>query len=98
MARFHDLVGRLQNPGEDGEPDPTIFDDLTAEYDTLFEGSQNKTQELSEKIAQVNGEVSRLKSANYDLLTQVGGQDATDPIGESEEDNTVTIDSLFRPR
>jgi len=95
MARFDELVGQLQNPGEDGLP-PTIYDDLLAEYNTVMEGSAQVISKKDEAIQSLNSEVSRLKSNNYDLLTQVSnGSDPIDGISDGEDDG-ITIDGLFK--
>lgn len=96
MSDFHELVNRLRNPGDEGVPD-TIFDDLTVTYDTAFEGWNGTVQQKDEDISRLNSEVSRLKSANYDLLTRVSN--GTDPLdtGANDVDETpVTINTLFK--
>ncbi len=97
MTDFHELVNRLRNPGDDGVPD-TIFDDLTVTYDTAFEGWTGTVQQKDEDISRLNGEVSRLKSANYDLLTRVSnGTDPIDNDGPNDADEApVTINTLFK--
>lgn len=100
MSRFDELMNAIRNPGDDGVPD-TIYDDLTAEYNTVFEGYTENSKEKDEQIAHLNGEVSRLKSANYDLLTKVQSGSPIEPSGagdEGDNDEPVTINSLFTKR
>lgn len=95
MTDFHELVNRLRNPGDAEVPD-TIFDDLTTTYDTAFEGWNSTVATKDEEISRLNGEVSRLKSTNYDLLTRVST--GTEPINGADEadDPPVTVDSIFK--
>ena len=94
---FQGLVNSLRNPGDEGVPD-TIYDDLTNVFNTTFEGYTANTAEKEAEIARLAGEVSRLKSANYDLLTKVStGTDPIDIDGPDDADETpVTYDSLFK--
>lgn len=98
MADFHELVNRLRNPGDEEVPD-TIFDDLTVAYDTAFEGWTHTVAEKEGTIESLNGEVSRLKSANYDLLTKVSN-DNDNPIDVNSDQNAnqnpVTVSTLFK--
>ncbi len=97
MTDFHELVNRLRNPGDEELPD-TIFDDLTTTYDTAFEGWNGVVSEKDADIQRLTGEVSRLKSANYDLLTKVStGTDPIDGNGPDDADDPpVTINTLFK--
>lgn len=97
MSRFDELMNAIRNPGDDGVPD-TIYDDLTAEYNTAFEGYTENSREKDETIAHLNGEVSRLKSANYDLLTKVqtGSPIDSSDVGDNGDDEVPTIESLFK--
>lgn len=97
MTDFHELVSRLRNPGDEELPD-TIFDDLTTTYDTAFDGWNVTVSEKEKQIASLNGEVSRLKSANYDLLTRVStGTDPLDIDGPDDADEKhVSVDTLFK--
>lgn len=96
MAKFHDLISQIKShEGEDPLP-ATIYDDLLCEYDTAFEGYQENSNKALQETEKLRSEVSRLKSDNYDLLTQVSnGSDPIDGI-EPQEENPVTIDDLFK--
>jgi len=96
MARFDELLGQLQNPGEDELP-PTIYDDLLNEYRTVMDGSAEIISKKEEMINSLTSEVSRLKSNNYDLLTQLPAESGENN-DRGEEDNAVTIDSIFTKR
>lgn len=98
MSDFHELVNRLRNPGDEEVPD-TIFDDLTTTYDTAFEGWNGVVSQKDAELQRLNGEVSRLKSANYDLLTKVSN--GTDPIDDAngsddEIESKPTLSTLFK--
>jgi hypothetical protein len=99
MTDFHELVNSLRNPGDDGVPD-TIFDDLTTTYDTAFEGWNGTVAQKDEDISRLNSEVSRLKSANYDLLTKVST--GSEPINndglDDVDDKPVSVTTLFQKR
>ena len=96
MTDFHELVNRLRNPGDEEVPD-TIFDDLTTTYDTAFEGWNSTVLSKDEEISRLTGEVSRLKSSNYDLLTKVStGTDPTDVDDPDDADKRVTVSTLFK--
>jgi hypothetical protein len=96
MARFHDLV-REYNSADDENRNPTIFDDLTSEYESVLEGFSANTAAKDQAIAEREAEIQRLKSRNYELLEQVSSQD--EPFNKtesnSEEDNGPSIDKLF---
>lgn len=98
MAKFHDLLGTLREPGEDGLP-PTIYDDLTTEYDAVESGSAAKVAELSDAIATRDAEIAALKAQNYDLLMSVGTDEPSndgESSDESESDESGSaIDTLF---
>jgi pheromone shutdown protein TraB len=97
MARFHELMGQMREPGEDGLPE-SIYDDLTSEYDTLFDGSSTTIADRDAVIAARDEEITRLKSKNYDLLVNVsGGASSATVEGELDNENTSepTIESLF---
>ena len=44
---FQELIDSLKSPGEDG-PSPSIYDDLTNEYNTAVEGGRAKLDEMSD--------------------------------------------------
>ena len=98
MSEFHELINRLKDPGEEGVPE-TIYDDLTAAYDATFEGYTANSSEKEAAIQRLNSEVSRLKSANYDLLTQVSTSEPIELEPSRDVDvEHITIDSLFKSR
>lgn len=97
MANFHDLLGILRNPGDDGVPD-TIYDDLVQDYDTVFQGYTANTEQQRARIAELEAETSRLKSANYDLLMSVGTGDDLENQQDNEQDKEISFDDLFLPK
>ena len=92
---FQELIDSLKSPGEDG-PSPSIYDDLTNEYNTAVEGGRAKLDEMSVALEKSNGEVARLKALNFDLLTAtpVPPPDET-PEEEPTPDTRSGIDALF---
>lgn len=87
---FDALVGLLQDPGDAVVP-PTIYDDIRSQYNGLsenFSSAQAKINELTESNNVLSDQLSKMKAANYDLLTQVQGK----PV-ESEDDSGDSGDS-----
>ena len=96
MAKFHDLLGSLREPGDDGVS-PTIYDDLTTEYDAMESGGAAKVAELSDAIAARDAEIAALKAQNYDLLMAVAADDPDDdsPTDDEPDESGSAIDDLF---
>ena len=96
MAKFHDLLGTLRDPGEEGVS-PTIYDDLTGEYDALESGGAAKVAELSDAIAARDAEIAALKAQNYDLLMSVAADEPVDdsPTDDEPDESGSAIDDLF---
>ena len=96
---FEELIELLRNPGEDGPPD-TIYDDLTAEYNGVFDTSQARIAEFESALAERDAQIASLKSHNYDLLMQVRADNSAEVVDEADEndvepDTDAGIDSLF---
>ena len=92
---FQELIDSLKSPGEDG-PSPSIYDDLTAEYNTAVEGGRAKLDEMSVALEKANGEVARLKALNFDLLTSTPAPPPDEtPEEEPTHDTQSGIDALF---
>lgn len=94
MSRFHDLINGLREPDENGVPE-TIYDDLTREYDTAFEGFTAKTNSLTSQISEKEAEISRLKSINFDLLMSTGTGNEPEDGSDNNEDKAISFDDLF---
>jgi hypothetical protein len=97
MAKFHDLLGVLREPGEEGLP-PTIYDDLTGEYDAMESGGAAKAAELADALAARDAEIGALKAQNYDLLMAVGSTDDTDDNDSTDDEpdeSGSAVDGLF---
>lgn len=104
MANVLELLELLRNPGEGVDVPDTIYDDITnaynereGEFTALGEGYDNKVRELE-------GEISRLKSMNYDLLIAsgagAGGDNSSSDDESNDSDNGAAdedagIDDLF---
>lgn len=96
---FAELVAMLTSPPEDGLPE-TIYDDLTASYNSVSSIADSGTAKISEleaSLVAAQGEISKLKSQNYDLLMAVGeGSGAeTEPDDEPSGDDDLTVDDLY---
>jgi hypothetical protein len=106
---FEALVGLLQNPGDAVVP-PTIYDDIRSQYNGLsenFSSAQAKINELTESNSVLSDQLSKMKAANYDLLTQVQGKsaesegdDGSDGSDDSDADDgdDGSIDAFFDKR
>ena len=94
---FLDLISLLREPG-DNEIPPSIYDDLTTEYNTVVEGSAASIAEREAANAELVAEITRLKAINFDLLMATG--EADKPVTEDiedvdDEDSAPAIDDLF---
>lgn len=98
---IEELLGQLQNPGDDGPPD-TIYDDIRAAHNGALESTQSTAQakidELNGSLTQAATENDRLKAANWDLFEQIPkaaddepGNDGTDTDDTSQQ----TLDDLI---
>lgn len=106
---FEALVGLLQDPGDAVVP-PTIYDDIRSQYNGLsenFSSAQAKINELTESNSALSDQLSKMKAANYDLLTQVQGKPVesegdggNDDSGDSDADDGDDggIDAFFDKR
>lgn len=96
---FAELMAILTNPGDEGIPD-TIYDDLSTSHSDAVGGRDAKIVEMDNQIQALTGEVSRLKSQNYDLLMSVPGEgsgETESDEGESD-DSPEGVDSLFEDK
>lgn len=93
---FSEILQSLQNPGDDGVPD-TIYDDLTAEYNSVVEGGAASAAEHESVVSQLTDEIGRLKALNFDLLVSAGVNDAPETPSDDSDDEpeSPTIDDLF---
>lgn len=96
---FDELMALLREPGEDGVPS-TIYDDLTSSYTLAVEGGVNALSEQAAMndaaVAELVGEVARLKALNFDLLVAAGEKEPEKaPESEPESDPEKSIDALF---
>lgn len=99
---IEELIGLLQNPGDDGLPD-TIYDDLrsahTGAVDEVHSTAQAKMSELEAAIAERDAQIEKLKADNWDLFEQIpkagdDDQPASDPTTTDHGDD-ATIDDLI---
>ena len=97
---IEDLIGLLQNPGDDGLPD-TIYDDLRAAHGSAVENvretSGAKIAELEAAIADRDARIDKLMRDNWDLFEQIpkaGDDDQPDSEPETT-DQAQTIDDLI---
>lgn len=94
---FDELIARMRDQPQDAEEGlpASIYDDLSAEYIALSDGSSAKVNELQSQLQNRESEISRLKSANYDLLMSSAGDSANSEDNEDEDTGSKGIDSLF---
>jgi len=99
MADFQELLALIRDHTGD-EPIPTTaYDALVNEYQGVVDQRDGATVQLQENatgIAQSQAEVSRLKSANYDLVIAAQGKPVTPVTTETER--APGIMGLFSPR
>lgn len=95
MPEFAELLNELRNPSEDG-PSETIYDDISNTFNHAVETRDAKISESEERIKESESEISKLKSANYDLMmsSSVGNGGDTETV-EDETDSSEGIDDLF---
>lgn len=99
MADIEELIGMLQNPGDDELPD-TIYDDLrnahTSAVDHVATTSQAKIEELTTALSDREAQIQKLKSDNWDLFEQIPKAGDDEP-GDGVESDTEeqTLDDLI---
>lgn len=96
---FHDLIKQYREADRESLAD-SVWDELTAEYDSYASSADAKITSLAEEIAVRDSEVQRLKVVNYDLLQSgapVGPKTPGEDDNNSGDDDpsTITIDDLF---
>lgn len=97
---IEELLGLLQNPGDDGVPD-TIYDDLRTAHTTAVEDvratSGAKIAELEEAIAERDARIDKLMRDNWDLFEQIpkAGDDEQPDSSPDVDDQAQTIDDLI---
>ena len=95
---FDEILALLREPGEDGVS-PTIYDDLSASYNSAVEGGAAALTEQSSANdvanAELVAEIARLKALNFDLLMAAGQETPAVEETKPESDDEPSIDSLF---
>ena len=96
MPTFDELLNQLRNPGDDGPPE-TIYDDIASTYNHDVTVRDSKISESEQALLDRESEISRLKSANYDLMMSQAaqGEGEQDTEEEPEESEDITINDLF---
>lgn len=95
MADFNDLLNELRNPSEDGPPE-TIYDDIASAYNHAVETRDAKISESEQRIRDSESEISKLKSANYDLMMASSVKEDSDSgDSEGDEEPAEGIEDLF---
>jgi hypothetical protein len=97
---FHDLIKQYREADKESLAD-SVWDELTAEYDSFASSADAKITSLTGEIAERDSEVQRLKVVNYDLLQSgapvgqsTNGEDGDNNSGD-DDPSTITIDDLF---
>ena len=100
---FMALLAQLQNPGDEGPPE-TIYDDLTAAYNSDLGVRDAAVSEKDLALQAALAEIQSLKAHNYELLmlTKAGesdgeeqNTDGDDNDTDNDDDTEQGIDSLF---
>lgn len=77
-----------------------LWDELMAVNGQMTEGYTARTAELEERIAELEGEMTRLMAENYKLMTAAAEgdkeaeEDTEEDIEDDEEDEAETVDSI----
>lgn len=98
MPTFDEYVTMLREPAEGQELPPSIYDDLTREYNSAVEFSsaaKAKNDEYEDRIKGYESEISRLKSKNYDLMVNSPASENEPNTKNDNDDAPQGIDSLF---
>lgn len=94
---FSDIFEKLLKPGEDGIPD-TLYDDLSKAHLDEVGGRDAKIADLGATLQAAEGEISRLKMHNYDLLMAIPAEGESadgEPDADEESEESTGVDSLF---
>jgi len=96
MADFNELLSTARNPGDDGAPE-TIYDDLAAAYNDRVAAAEAKISQLTEAKNAADGELTRVRLHNYELLTSTPmGNPSTPTTGAQEDDEPgITLDDII---
>lgn len=109
MSKFNELVGLAR--GEGFTVTSEYLDSVESAYSEALSEVESKSAgdaeiwteerlELEAAIAERDKEISALKARNYDMLTQVpgdnGGDDSDDNGDDEENDDDVDLDDLFQ--
>ena len=100
MPTFEEWLEKAKEYDSDADsemPLDTIFSNLESTYTDLRDGSSGIIAQKESTIKEYEGEISRLKSANYDLMMQIPAGDDTDNVDKKPaEQQQGGIDSLFK--
>lgn len=98
MADFNETLSQIRElAGETISPD--LLDGLVHEYQSVQDRLDGATVQITEKdgiIQSQSGEISRLKSANYDLMLETTAKPVEQKKDESERPGGIR--GLFIPR
>ena len=99
MARIIDAVNAARESGEWPDDLESIYNEDVAEISGPFEGKiaelESAITEGASNLEAANGEISRLKAHNYDLMRSTGAGEPADEVEEAES-SPSTIDELFK--
>jgi hypothetical protein len=80
---FEELLALLQG----GEAPETIYDDLSASYNGMAEGSAAKVSQLEAALEEANQKLVAVMAHNYELLTAVPAEgNPADPAPSADDD------------
>ncbi len=102
MADFDEVLAKLRQRTEGENPIPVeIVDDLAAQFgqvNTALEGATIQISEKDQAIAARDAEISKLKSANYDLTVKASALPGQPPQPENNDNRPSGITGLFSPK
>lgn len=81
---FSDAMDAVRSTLSEGT-DLTPYDDLDTAYREFEEATNSKVAGLTQQIADLQAEITELKSVNYDLLMSSSGAEQMDEDEETED-------------
>lgn len=96
---FSDAMDAVRSTLSEGT-DLTPYDDLDTVYREFEEATNSKVAGLTQQIADLQAEITELKSVNYDLLMASSGaesdiEDEPDPDESNDENIDENIDEYL---
>ena len=99
MATFEELFGALRNyddSAEDAPPISTIYDSLEEADNNYSAGAKANLSTKDERIKELESEISKLQSHNYNLMMQAPKNVDDDEPGGDKDDAPQGVSGLFK--